>query len=404
MRRALAVLVMIAGVSATVFAGTLDVGLVASQELSRSAHDIIGILLDLLPPSGQLEEYERLGGIRDSRRELDREYHESLAGEREMAESKAADENEPYWQCDEPYRIIDLEAEEQFVSGHDESMLTYLTNANSLDILFAFWGEDDGQIASIDVYYYADGKVQDIFSTLYLSGESVEGRILSALVGSFSDGLVVLDVSAFPSSGFLDAATGDEITSSGGYAIVDSSVTDIIVHRDGYHDLEIPVQVEDGLAVISGNQEEEDIGLFTLVVNPADADASLFGVLVSSLPLVTSFDMGAVLMTLSKDGFRDENLQIGPGQHFQSVMLRPQWMGEDGRVKEAKDEMYRSMRNTILSFALYVVMTTIGDIYPQTATWTGVAGGISAGISIINLIDFLHDCLAYYDSARQTYL
>ena len=66
--------------------------------------------------------------------------------------------------------------------------------------------------------------------------------------------------------------------------------------------------------------------------------------------------------------------------------------------------MYRSMRNTILSFGLYVLMSTLGDIFPESASWTGVAGTVTAGISIVNLIDFLHDCLSYYDTARQTYL
>ena len=404
MRKALGLFIMLVVMASSLAAGTLDVGLIASPSLSTFAHDALEVFLDLAGPSSRLEEIERLSGIRQDRRRLDIAYHESLAKERPMSEQEGS-VYEPYWLCDEPFSIAEIECDEGFAVRRDESMLEHVMLSSSLDIVFVFLGEDDGQIASIDIYCYAQGQVEDLYSTLYLSGDLDERAVIAAFVRAFSDeDLVVLDLGSFPSSSFVDSSTGEEIPFSGGYSLVKPSVTSLVIRREGYLDLEVPVVAQDGVAVLSGKQVEEDIGLFTLVVNPSGSRASLFGVDVATLPLVTSFDMGAVLMTVSKDGFRDENLQIGPGEHFRSVMLRPQWMADEGRLKEAKDEMYRSMRNTILSFGLYVLMSTLGDIFPESASWTGVAGTVTAGISIVNLIDFLHDCLSYYDTARQMYL
>ena len=86
------------------------------------------------------------------------------------------------------------------------------------------------------------------------------------------------------------------------------------------------------------------------------------------------------------------------------MTLKPQWMAGDGRVRDAKEEMYTSLRNTILSFALYVAASSIANIYPQTAGWINPVGTLSAGISVINLLDFIRDCFVYYDTARQVYM
>ena len=137
---------------------------------------------------------------------------------------------------------------------------------------------------------------------------------------------------------------------------------------------------------------------------PWGTEASLFALPVASLPLTTSFQQSSVLMTLTSPGFAQESIQLTPQQSFYSVSLKPQWMAEDGRIESAKDEMYRSMRNTLLSFGLYVIMSSIQTIYPDQSAWTGIASGFAAGISVLNLADFIHDMLAYYNTAKQVYL
>ena len=398
MRKALGLLIMLVVMASSLAAGTLDVGLIASPSLSTFAHDALEVFLDLAGPSSRLEEIERLSGIRQDRRRLDIAYHESLAKERPMSEQEGS-VYEPYWLCDEPFSIVEVECDEGFAVRRDESMLEHVMLSSSLDIVFVFLGEDDGQIASIDIYCYAQGQVEDLYSTLHLSGDLDEGAVIAAFVRAFSDeDMVVLDLGSFPSSSFVDPSTGKEIPFSGGFSLVEPSVTSLVIRREGYLDLEVPVVAQDGVAVLSGKQVEEDIGLFTLVVNPSGSRASLFGVDVATLPLVTSFDMGAVLMTVSKDGFRDENLQIGPGEHFRSVMLRPQWMEDEDIVKRAKDRFYTNLLSTIISFGGYVAAQSIEGIWPDAGT--SPVTTLFAGFSFVELVALFDSMFDYYQAAR----
>ena len=93
--------------------------------------------------------------------------------------------------------------------------------------------------------------------------------------------------------------------------------------------------------------------------------------------------------------------RIGGGE---PQLEKPAALAGDDMVRQAKDEMYRALRNTLLSFGAYVIMSSVSNIYPQAAVWSGIASSLAAGVSVVNLMDFLHDCMVYYDSARAVYL
>lgn len=387
-------------------ASTLQVGLVASPDVSSFASSALETLFSIMPPNGRIERINRARCEREAIAEQEKQIHSALASEREIT----LDDDfryVPYYESGEVFSIVPIEADEGFISTPDENMLSYHSLSKGLDFIFIFSSSSDSTLDQLDVSIFLDGSVIELFSTLYIPEERDEilGRLTAEIVYYFDPSLILLDLRSFPGAAFYCDDMEDPIATSQGYALVKKETECIHVLKDYYEPLTISLDAHsERLVVLEGELVQAETGHVVLSAFPYNAQASLFGVDVR-LPLATDFDNGTVLLSIAQDGFKTENLQLTRSSGgFKSVVLRPQWMVEDGRVKEAKDEMYRSMRNSILSFGLYVIFSSISSIYPETSSWSDIAGFVSAGISIINLIDFIHDGFAYYDTAKQVYL
>lgn len=386
-------------------AGTLRVGLLCTQGTEDFASTVSNTLFSLLGSNSRLEIVNYSRHIAESDAEEARRVHSDLAQEREGA-AYSAPEYVPYWQSDPICEPVSLDWDETFIRERSQSMLSYSMLDQNLDLILAFVQVSEGQIGELDVYMYIEGRTEEVFNSLFVAGslDSLAGPVLSSLVSHFTEDSVLCDVSAFPSGTLSDSLSGEEIIRSGQWALVDLSTTSITVASSGYQSLTVEVDTSaKPYPVLEGSLIEEDIGSVSLQAFPSGTKASLFG-LSADLPLSASFQSGALIVSLSNEGFKTENLQLTPQSRFHSVMLRPQWMAQEGRTGEAKDEMYRSMRNSLLSFGLYVIMSSLSQIWPQAAPVADLVTPLAAGISIVNLIDFIHDAMAYYDSAKQVYL
>ena len=349
-------LILLLSLSCLLSASALRAGLAASPSADW-AESVLTSFLTLLPANDELEELNRTNAEKKEVRDAEMHIHSDLAAERET--DYVPQEYQAYYLSDPAWEIESLSVEEDFLL--DETMLSYYSLRDELDLIFVFTASEEGALSYAAVHVWCGGRTETVFDVLYRTQDEEELplQILSALAARFDPSLAVLDLTSYPSCR-LFTQDDSEIPTASGYAFV-----------------------------------------------PSDLDAvrpSLFALPVASLPLTTSFQQSSVLMTLTSPGFAQESIQLTPQQSFYSVSLKPQWMAEDGRIESAKDEMYRSMRNTLLSFGLYVIMSSIQTIYPDQSAWTGIASGFAAGISVLNLADFIYDMLAYYNTAKQVYL
>ncbi|NLZ68910.1 MAG: hypothetical protein GX903_07880, partial [Spirochaetales bacterium] len=86
------------------------------------------------------------------------------------------------------------------------------------------------------------------------------------------------------------------------------------------------------------------------------------------------------------------------------IELKPEWMQKDERLKKAKDEMYKALRNTLLWFGSSVLISSLENIYPeQVLSYSAPIKLTFTSISIISLIDFIYKSSKYYHVAEQTY-
>ena len=383
-------------------AGTLEIGLLCTGGLEAWAEETLTTAFSLLPPVDRLEVVDYSREMEAGGREAALRRHEDYVRERTPGEYSGI-EYTPYHECGEPFELVPLEAGEDFIVSLDEAMLGHL--GRECDLVFIFIDTSRDGVGGLDVHIYIEGRTSLVFSSLYMPGEldGEKGGVIASIVSFFAPELCLLDASAYPRSSLLDE-NGDEIAMVDGYALVDSSPGSVTVTGGGLADLEIRLEPEPGAVnVLTGEREARQALSVTLQAHPTTVEASLFGLSVQ-LPLTTRLEADSLVLTLSAPRFAQADIQLSGEGGFHSFSLKPAWMDNEGLVTEAKDEMYRAMRNSLLSFGLYVVCSSLASIYPDAAFWLESAGAVTAGIGVVNLIDFIHDMLAYYDRAKDVYL
>ena len=204
-------------------ASTLQVGLVASPDVSSFASSALETLFSIMPPNGRIERINRARCEREAIAEQEKQIHSALASEREIT----LDDDfryVPYYESGEVFSIVPIEADERFISTPDENMLSYYSLSKGLDFIFIFSSSSDSTLDQLDVSIFLDGSVIELFSTLYIPEERDEilGRLTAEIVYYFDPSLILLDLRSFPGAAFYCDDMEDPIATSQGYALVQS--------------------------------------------------------------------------------------------------------------------------------------------------------------------------------------
>lgn len=388
----------------TLSASTLNVGIIANgQSLASVAENSLTLVLSTVGENELLESLNYERDVNEAGRSRLSAIHSALSSEAEIPEETELVRT-AYYNSNPSFQLSQLSADESFVRARDEEMLAHTARLNSLDLLFVFLYTREQSVNEVEAYVYTSGGVEELGYTLYLDEETraLEGFILSSLLSYLDESFTVLDLSAFPSSRFY-TIDGDELLTDSSFAVVPINLAGLTVRRNGFYDLNLTLSLSEGVNTLSGQQVEREVGSITLTAYPYGAEATFFGLSVPNLPLSTRFQSGTVLLSLYEEGFARENIQLTDRTDFYHVQLRPQWMQTEGRVEEAKKDMYSSMRNTLLAFGLYVALGTYASIYSEASSWSQPLQGLAMGISVMGLVSFIRDAIAYYDTAKQVY-
>lgn len=371
----------------------LRVGYHSSQEVSlledvvlSSAKEVLALHQDLLSLAKERLEKDR-----------DRAYLEKVHT------NYKNDNWDDVERIEESYTIKDIE----FVKVDDvEGAREHVIKVNDLDLLLDLSGSIDGSLLEYSLTLstiHESTVLVDTLSLLHQANEERE-KILIALADHFLTEYSFIKLKDRPSNLTLSV---DGVRSE-----IDD---DLIYLTPGLHTLSFSSinKVSQDVEVEIENKEIKPLSLvFTsltfpsleLVSVPFDALINIQGMDGVVGHYCTDSQVLPFALHSQREGFADLNLQINTPLVASTLELRPKWMDNDDRMKDAKDEMYKALRNTILSFASYVLVSSLDTIYPDTfSSYSGPLKLTCGSISIISLLDFLYKSGKYYHSAEQTY-
>lgn len=371
----------------------LRVGYHSSQEVSlledvvlSSAKEVLALHQDLLSLAKERLEKDR-----------DRAYLEKVHA------NYKNDNWDDVERIEESYTIKDIE----FVKVDDvEGAREHVIKVNDLDLLLDLSGSIDGSLLEYSLTLstiHESTVLVDTLSLLHQANDERE-KILIALADHFLTEYSFIKLKDRPSNLTLSV---DGVRSE-----IDD---DLIYLTPGLHTLSFSSinKVSQDVEVEIENKEIKPLSLvFTsltfpsleLVSVPFDALINIQGMDGVVGRYSTDSQVLPFALHSQREGFADLNLQINTPLVASTLELRPKWMDNDDRMKDAKDEMYKALRNTILSFASYVLVSSLDTIYPDTfSSYSGPLKLTCGSISIISLLDFLYKSGKYYHSAEQTY-
>lgn len=371
----------------------LRVGYHSSQEVSlledvvlSSAKDVLSLHQDLLSLAKERLEKDR-----------DRAYLEKVHA------NYKNDNWDDVERIEESYTIKDIEV----VKVDDvEGAREHVIKVNDLDLLLDLSGSIDGSLLEYSLTLstiHESTVLVDTLSLLHQANDERE-KILIALADHFLTEYSFIKLKDRPSNLTLSV---DGVRSE-----IDD---DLIYLTPGLHTLSFSSinKVSQDVEVEIENKEIKPLSLvFTsltfpsleLVSVPFDALINIQGMDGVVGHYSTDSQVLPFALHSQREGFADLNLQINTPLVASTLELRPKWMDNDDRMKDAKDEMYKALRNTILSFASYVLVSSLDTIYPDTfSSYSGPLKLTCGSISIISLLDFLYKSGKYYHSAEQTY-
>ncbi len=340
---------------------------------SLSAYTDAGIRSDYLESAVK----ERLE--KDAEKQAKEKDHSLLISEKEREERKDLEFSGP-----DKTEFVTVTPDERIrtlFEDLDERALEYVRNHEDLDLMIIFRSESEGQIVFLDSFI-SDPQVRPFISTAHIKNSPPE------LYDEFTLRFHEL---YFDGAGF--------IRREGGHL---KPVLPGEYESDG---IAYTVEAGEEVSLFSETMEGTE-RTYTLFSIPYDASLSVFALDGVSLPLSVKSDEDNVILSLSKPGFLSDTYQLSSSTPPVSALsLRPEWMGREGRLKEAKDDFYRALRDTFLSFSLYAVSSSLLKIYPdKMETWGPLMTSFTAGVSVVSLMNLIKTCGEYYRTAKETYL
>lgn len=296
-----------------------------------------------------------------------------------------------------------LEIEKEDTSFSDYSSLLrigdtdtyeYLLSQNNLDALIYVKSEGEGTIRDIEVIYngkiirkafyttslfnYEEEALTDYFTSLLLSSDHNWHRI-NVDVPSVS---IVID--------------GNVKTNSSDLIVLENGPHTFTLSASGYLDKTETIEVG----------EERNINL---TLSPLDSHSLYISTLPWSVDMRVNgeaFDgkyiqsiYSPYTISLSSPDFSHLTFQSNRMDESIDVELNPLWTGDDEIIIEKKNDFYRSIFTSLLSFGGYTALRAVENINGTTGPNTLKV--VFGGISIVSLINLVCTAIDYYESAGQ---
>ena len=276
----------------------------------------------------------------------------------------------------------------------DTDTYEYLLSQNNLDALIYVKSEGEGTIREIEVIYnggiirkafyttslfnYEEEALTDYFTSLLLSTDHNWHRI-NVDVPSVS---IVID--------------GNVKTNSSDLIVLENGPHTFTLSASGYLDKTETIEVG----------EDRDINL---TLSPLDSHSLYISTLPWSVDMRVNGEVSdgkfiqsihsPYTISLSSPNFSHLTFQSNRMDEIIDVELNPLWTEADEIIIEKKNDFYRSIFTSLLSFGGYTALRAVENI--NGTTGPNALKVVFGGISIVSLINLVCTAIDYYESAGQ---
>ena len=282
---------------------------------------------------------------------------------------------------------------DSLLSSSDKDAYEYLIAQNNLDALIYIKSSGEGTIKDIEVLYNGNVIRKAYYTTsLYSYEEEALVTYFTSLLLSPSHNWhrINLDVPSF-------SLTID------GKAKADSS--SIVILKNGLHNVSISSTGYVDKTEVIETGDERDINLS---LSPLDSH-SLY---ISTVPWNVEMKVNGeklegkyipslyspYTLSLSSPSFSHLTFQSNRRDESVEVVLNPLWTEDNEIIEEKKNDFYRSIFTSLLSFGGFTAMRAVENIEGNGSNTLKVVFG---GISIVSLINLVCTAIDYYSSASQ---
>ena len=335
--------------------------------------------------------------------EADKKYHDALNSEKFDTEYTLEESVSSV----EEVEIKAIEKPTYFdFSTKDPLQAQHVLKTEKLDLLFVISGSSLSSLLDYTIDYYSLNSSKELVNRLAiihkLNNEFLP--IVEVLSSNFLSEYAFLQIEDAPISIKVLIDETEQIINNS-LIFVKPGVHNVTFSSEAQQSYSEVIEVEKG-QVLKKNIKLEDYlyPSLTLSVVPA---FGLLGVQGKNPTIGEYYQESQKLPFVingEAKGFSDINLQVNNPIVYDRIELKPEWMQKDERLKKAKDEMYKALRNTLLSFGSSVLISSLENIYPeQVLSYSEPIKLTFTSISIISLIDFIYKSSKYYHVAEQTY-
>lgn len=335
--------------------------------------------------------------------EADKKYHDALNSEKFDTEYTLEESVSSV----EEVEIKAIEKPTYFdFSTKDPLQAQHVLKTEKLDLLFVISGSSLSSLLDYTIDYYSLNSSKELVNRLAiihkLNNEFLP--IVEVLSSNFLSEYAFLQIEDAPISIKVLIDETEQIINNS-LIFVKPGVHNVTFSSEAQQSYSEVIEVEKG-QVLKKNIKLEDYlyPSLTLSVVPA---FGLLGVQGKNPTIGEYYQESQKLPFVingEAKGFSDINLQVNNPIVFDRIELKPEWMQKDERLKKAKDEMYKALRNTLLWFGSSVLISSLENIYPeQVLSYSAPIKLTFTSISIISLIDFIYKSSKYYHVAEQTY-
>lgn len=335
--------------------------------------------------------------------EADKKYHDALNSEKFDAEYTLEESVSSV----ESVEIKAIETPSYFdFSTNDPLQAQHVLKTEKLDLLFVISGSSLSSLLDYTIDYYSLNTSKELVNRLAIT-HKLNNEFLSlvqVLSSNFLAEYAYLQINNAPVS--IKVTMEDvEQTIDNSLIFVKPGVHTVLFTADAKKPYTEVIEVGNGQVLNLDIRLEDYIyPSLTLSVVPAFGLLSVQGKTPTLGEYFQESQKLPFVINGEAKGFGDRNLQVNNPIVYDRIELKPEWMQKDERLKKAKDEMYKALRNTLLSFGSSVLISSLENIYPeQVLSYSAPIKLTFTSISIISLIDFIYKSSKYYHVAEQTY-
>ncbi len=389
-------------------ASSLRVGLYVrgSDGLKTIASDALSLVVPSVISSSALMSANKERSAFEAEIDYEKSVHQAYASDGDIPER-----SERVYEEAKEYEIITPEIREDvlpFLSSRDEAALEHIRVENKLDALVVILSADYGSLLDYDSFIYLPGEVHDTRKAMVMSSQIEEEFLpLSLSFGRIlDDSLGFLDFSDYPLSArfYVDGSIHSPV--NGVIAAQEGSHV-VSVLAEGYtrFDQEVSLLPSASLSISAASMERIVLPAIAFTSIPSDAKLSFSGQDPVSLPVLKEGLNSPLVLTAEKDGFLPLSLQVTEAEGVYGMQLKPEWMGSENRLEEAKKDFYASLRNTFLSIGAAAASQALTSIYAdELGDFKTGLNVITTGVSVVSVISLIKNLADYYNIAKQTYL